>query len=153
MKKLSRDDELGEDTTMLANPALRGLSSASLSNSTTASTQRSPLSSAFAPARSVRDQGRQSIRRVMTPQAGHALEILGHAIEYLTDEFVFEFYGQNSANQQILADDRIQSVQLLMALNRQIYYECPVAPAFKDRCRSFAHSIFGRPRSEHSSLA
>ena len=27
-------------------------------------------------------------RRRISPQAGHALEILGHAIEYLTDEFV-----------------------------------------------------------------
>jgi len=27
-------------------------------------------------------------RRRITPRAGHALEILGHAIEYLTDEFV-----------------------------------------------------------------
>ncbi len=27
-------------------------------------------------------------RRRVTPEAGHALEILGHAIEYLADEYV-----------------------------------------------------------------
>jgi len=41
---------------------------------------------ASAPAASVvRLRTRQ---RQITPQAGRALEILGHAIEYLTDEFV-----------------------------------------------------------------
>lgn len=72
-------------------------------------------------------------RRRITPQAGHALEILGHAIEYLTDEFVHEG-GSLSAE-----DDRLKAVQLLMALNRQIYFECPEVPSFGDRCRSILH--------------
>ncbi len=29
-------------------------------------------------------------RRRISPQAGHALEILGHAIEYLADEYVHQ---------------------------------------------------------------
>lgn len=70
-------------------------------------------------------------RRRITPEAGHALEILGHAIEYLTDEFVHEG-GTLSAN-----DSRLMAVQLLMALNREVYFECPEAPSFADRCRSF----------------
>jgi len=69
-------------------------------------------------------------RRLITPQAGHALEKLGHAIDYLTDElvhqrcFLFEKNGQ------------LQAVQVLMALNRQVYYECPVVPTFIERCRA-----------------
>src|SRR5471030_473521 len=63
-------------------------------------------------------------RRRITPEAGHALEILGHAIEYLTDEYVHEG-GALSAN-----DSRIMAVQLLMALNREVYFECPEAPSF-----------------------
>ncbi|MGA9669188.1 MAG: hypothetical protein WBQ94_08270 [Terracidiphilus sp.] len=72
-----------------------------------------------------------SPRRRITPQAGRALEILGHAIEYLTDEFVHEG-GALSGD-----DDHIKAVQLLMALNRQVYYECPEVPSFAERCRSF----------------
>jgi hypothetical protein len=72
-------------------------------------------------------------RRRITPEAGHALEILGHAIEYLTDEFVHEG-GSFSAN-----DNRLKAVQLLMAVNRQVYFECPEVPSLAERCRSFLH--------------
>jgi hypothetical protein len=70
---------------------------------------------------------RSNRRRRITPEAGHALEILGHAIEYLTDEFVHDG-GSFSAN-----DHRIQAVQLLMALNRQVYFECPEVPSLGER--------------------
>lgn len=78
-------------------------------------------------------QVRTSRRRRITPRAGHALEILGHAIEYLTDEFVHEG-GSFSAD-----DDRIKAVQLLMALNRQVYFECPEVPTFGEWFRSILH--------------
>ena len=74
-----------------------------------------------------------SRRRLITPQAGHALIKLGHAIEYLTDEFVHHG-GSLSANSA-----QLQAVQLLMALNRQVYFECPAVPTFGERCRSFLH--------------
>jgi len=66
-------------------------------------------------------------RRRIDRDAGRALEILGHAIEYLTDEFVYEGCSQESLNSQL------QAVQLLMALNRQIYFECPVVPTLTER--------------------
>jgi hypothetical protein len=69
-------------------------------------------------------------RRQVTPAAGHALEILGHAIEYLTDEFVHD--GANFCAQ----DGRVEAVQLLMGINRQIYFDCPVAPTLGERWRS-----------------
>ena len=72
-------------------------------------------------------------RRSISPQAGHALEILGHAIEYLTDEFIHEG-GSFSAN-----SSQLQAVQLLMTLNRQIYFECPEVPPFGRRLMSFLH--------------
>lgn len=68
------------------------------------------------------------VRRRITPQAGRALEILGHAIEYLTDEFVHEG-GPLCAHQP-----QLQAVQLLMALNRQVYFACPEAPTLGERC-------------------
>jgi len=69
-------------------------------------------------------------RRRITPQAGHALEILGHAIEYLTDEFVHRGAEVSSRSAEV------EAVQLLMALNRQVYYECPEAPTVGERMRS-----------------
>jgi len=72
-------------------------------------------------------------RRRITPQAGRALEILGHAIEYLTDEFVHEDRAISAR------DGQLQAVQMLMALNRQIYFECPEAPSLGERCRAFLH--------------
>jgi hypothetical protein len=76
---------------------------------------------------------RTNRRRNITPEAGHALEMLGHAIEYLTDEYVFEA-KQISAN-----DPQVQAIRLLMALNRQIYFACPVVPTFAERLRTFFH--------------
>lgn len=72
----------------------------------------------------------RSGRRRVTPQAGRALEILAHAIEYLTDEFVHQGLSASSNNAQL------EAVQMLMALNRQVYFECPVVPSFGERCRA-----------------
>ena len=69
-------------------------------------------------------------RRHIMPQAGHALEILGHAIEYLTDELVHRHPEIFPGN----AD--LEAVQMLMALNRQVYYECPQVPTVGERLRS-----------------
>lgn len=72
-------------------------------------------------------------RRRISPQAGHALEILGHAIEYLTDEYVHAG-GSFSAH-----DGQVEAVQLLMAVNRQIYFDCPEVPSLGERWRSLLH--------------
>ena len=69
----------------------------------------------------------RSRRRHITPQAGRALEILGHSIEYLTDEFVHRG-GSFTAH-----DEQLEAVQLLMALNRQVYYECPEVRTLGER--------------------
>lgn len=72
-------------------------------------------------------------RRRIDPNSGRALEILGHAIEYLSDELV---HGSGI----ILADDpRVEAIQLLMALNRQVYLACPEVQTLGERCRSFLH--------------
>ncbi|MGD0942236.1 MAG: hypothetical protein ABR905_21295 [Terracidiphilus sp.] len=73
---------------------------------------------------------RPNRRRRITPQAGRALEILGHAIEYLADEFVHQGLPVSAKNGQL------QAVQMLMALNRQVYFECPEVPTFAERCRA-----------------
>jgi hypothetical protein len=72
-------------------------------------------------------------RRRITPAAGHALEILGHAIEYLTDEFVHQGGDMRAGNSQL------EAVQLLMARNREIYYACPEVVTVTDRLRAMLH--------------
>jgi hypothetical protein len=76
-------------------------------------------------------------RRRISPEAGHALEILGHAIEYLTDEFV------RAGGSVSVHDAQVEAVQLLMSLNREIYSGCPEVPTFADRLRALLH-----PRTE-----
>ena len=74
------------------------------------------------------------VRRRITPEAGHALEKLGHAIEYLTDEFMNE---ENHA--PFCRDGRLEAIELLMAANRTIYYHCPEVPSFRARFSAFLH--------------
>jgi hypothetical protein len=74
-------------------------------------------------------------RRRITPKAGRGLEILSHAIEYLTDEFACDASSLSSKSTQLTA------VQLLMALNREIYFECPEVPSFGERCRSILQHL------------
>ena len=76
---------------------------------------------------------RHNRRRRITPQAGHALEILGHAIEYLTDEFV------HNGAEMALGSGQLAAVQLLMAVNRQVYFGCPEIPTVAERLRSVLH--------------
>jgi hypothetical protein len=72
--------------------------------------------------------------RRISPEAGHALELLGHAIEYLMDEYVHE------TNKLSATDPQVSAIRLLMSLNRQIYYECPVIPTFSERFRRLLHA-------------
>jgi hypothetical protein len=66
-------------------------------------------------------------RRRVSPEAGRGIEILGHAIDYLMDEYLTG-PGCISAG-----DDELEAVQMLMALNRQIYFSCPVVKTLKER--------------------
>lgn len=80
----------------------------------------------------------KKIRREVSYESGRALEILGHAIEYLADELVHE--GRSAAEES----GRLEAIQLLMSLNRQIYYACPPAPGFGERIRRAVQRFFGK---------
>ncbi|HTF61665.1 MAG TPA: hypothetical protein VK638_03030 [Edaphobacter sp.] len=70
--------------------------------------------------------GSHSVRRRTTPEAGLALEVLGHAIEYLADEYVHE---ADLLSFSFPGDSRVEAIQLLMVANRQVYYACPLMPS------------------------
>jgi hypothetical protein len=72
-------------------------------------------------------------RRRIDFEAGRALEVLGHAIEYLADEFAHD--GSSlSAN-----GGQPHAIQILMAANREIYFSCPEVPSFLERIRTVFH--------------
>jgi hypothetical protein len=75
-------------------------------------------------------------RRRIDRESGRALEILGHAIEYLADEYVHHG-GQLSGS-----DGEVQAMQLLMAVNREIYAACPEIPTFEQHCAAFLRRLF-----------
>jgi hypothetical protein len=75
------------------------------------------------------------IRRRITPQAGKALEMLAHALEYLTDECV----ACGTAGPSL--EDRVEAIELLKSLNRLVYLECAEIP--RPRVLSFLGRCFG----------
>jgi hypothetical protein len=73
-------------------------------------------------------QLRPPVRRQLSREAGRALEILGHAIEYLADEYANDLADKGPLGN---ADPRVAAIQILKGLNRAIYYSGTEAePAF-----------------------
>ena len=58
-----------------------------------------------------------ALRRWPTMRQGHALESLGHAIEYLYDSQVYQTSGTLSSND-------VEAIEILMRLSREIFVEC-----------------------------
>jgi hypothetical protein len=73
----------------------------------------------------------RELRRRINTQAERAIEKLGHAIEYLADEYI------HSGGSLVAHDPRLEAVQLLMALNREIYSSCPAVPGPVERVRAW----------------
>jgi hypothetical protein len=74
-----------------------------------------------------------TLRRRITPEAGRALEMLGHAIEYLADEFALECRTRGVA--QARKHGSVQAIELMMEKNREVYFACPVVPTMLERLR------------------
>lgn len=71
-------------------------------------------------------------RRQVDRESGRALEILGHAIEYLADEYALECMDSNSRSKSS-SNPRVEAIELLKKLNRDIYMNCPLIPTFSER--------------------
>ena len=80
-----------------------------------------------------REHAAEDAARRISPIAGRALEKLGHAIDYLSDEYAHRSPSMNPA------DPEVKAIQILMALNREIYFACPVVPTWTARLRSLLH--------------
>ncbi len=77
-------------------------------------------------------------RRRISPEAGRAIEILGHAIEYLADEHALACVEER---QRIGTGKhpQVAAIELLMARNREVYFSCPEVPTLSERLRAWLH--------------
>jgi len=87
-----------------------------------------PESSRFDGVERRRQPRARLIRRRSTYEQGRALEILGHAVEYLVDSRLRLVSGTHS-------DDL--AVQMLMRLNREVFAECAEVVSLKQRLRAW----------------
>jgi hypothetical protein len=71
----------------------------------------------------------RQLRRI-PPLSGMALEVLGHAIEYLADEYVLHAGMLPAVH---VEDPQIRAIQVLMAASRSVYGECPLVPTLRER--------------------
>ena len=65
-------------------------------------------------------QPQQEARRRPNQQQGRALEVLGHAVEYLVDTRM----TRDDMQPLLLAGPDLQAVQILMRLNRAVFSSC-----------------------------
>lgn len=66
-------------------------------------------------------------------RAARGLEIIGHAIEYLSAES----YRERASGQENRA--HLEAVEILMSLNSKLYLACPPARSLREIWRSFLH--------------
>ena len=77
--------------------------------------------------------------RKLSPEAGRGIEMLGHAIDYLSDELALDFmvgkmWNESGPGSEL--DPRLAAIELLKARNREIYFNCPEIPTLAERLRS-----------------
>jgi hypothetical protein len=72
------------------------------------------------------------VRRRLTPEDARGLEMLGHAIEYLADEYAIDTTNKGPLGN---ADPRIEAIQILKALNRAVYFSGTVVEPSLQRIR------------------
>jgi hypothetical protein len=65
---------------------------------------------------------------------GRAIEMLGHAIDYLADEFALDCM-QEKGQRVAGVHPRMAAIALLMERNREIYFSCPEVPTTRERLK------------------
>jgi len=79
--------------------------------------------------RAPRASGEVILRRGSVAQ-GRALEMLGHAVEYLVDSRMFH------GGEQIQRDEQ-EALQILMRLSRAVFAECPEVISLRKRLKGW----------------
>ena len=71
----------------------------------------------------------QEVRRRPNQQQGRALEVLGHAVEYLVDTRM----TRDDRQPLLLAGPDLEAVQTLMRLNREVFKGCEEVVSLRRR--------------------
>ena len=77
-------------------------------------------------------------RRRLSPEQGRAIEMLGHAIEYLGDELALECVSLGLRETSGI-HPQIAAIQILKERNREVYLICPEILSMRERVRSWMH--------------
>jgi hypothetical protein len=81
------------------------------------------------------------VRRQLSRESAQGLEILGHAIEYLADEYAVDPAEKGPLGN---ADPRVAAIQTLKALNRAVYFSgAEVQPVWQRIRHWFLRSTMG----------
>ena len=65
----------------------------------------------------------RTLRRILTREQGHALEMIGHAVEYLNDCYIYE--GDDN-ELMIIGGSCSEAIQILVSARSQVLYSAPV---------------------------
>ena len=77
----------------------------------------------------------QALRRRPSMDQGHALESLGHAIEYVYDSRVYRNGGEMSPSD-------VEAVQVLIRLSREVFVECREVASARTGLKLFWHKLW-----------
>lgn len=81
-------------------------------------------------------------QRKPSPETARGLEMLSHAIEYLSDEFALDCMDRILGT-QVGIHPRLRAIELLKKCNRELYLGCPEVPTMSERIQGW----FGRKKS------
>ena len=75
---------------------------------------------------------RRAVRRKLSYTAARGMEVLGHAIDYLSDEFALECLKTGNLRMK-QEHPTLAALKLLHQKRREVYEACPVAPTMGER--------------------
>lgn len=84
----------------------------------------------------------RNLRRILTREQGHALEMIGHAVDYLNDCYLYEGEDDELIN---IGGSSSEAIQILVSLRWQILQSAPIR---EPRTLRLWNAMFHRHTSE-----
>ena len=88
----------------------------------------------------------RNLRRILTREQGRALEMIGHAVDYLNDGYLFEGEDDELIN---IGGSSNQAIQILGSLRWQILQSAPIR---EPRARLLWNALFHRNNTERTAV-
>jgi len=97
---------------------------------------------AYMPYAIISHPGSRNLRRMLTREQGRALEMIGHAVDYLNDCYLYEGDDKELIN---VGGSSREAIQILASLRWQIFQSAPVR---EPRTRRFWNALFRRQKQD-----